>query len=418
MGLFNLMNKTRNILNEGLVIAASLLALSVILGELAFVIKGEMLTSAFNSFSDLLSLLCPYVIVYFAVLRGSRGNESKKALYAVFCTALLLTAFSLRTVEKPSLLIAVFLSFVAIYFYKSFSFVTASSLLTVFSLLSGILMGVLSEYATDTVTDFSSVISGKSAFASVIFSLFKTFFDFLDYKTFENLFYFKSSGGSQLIDGRIVTGISDLFSEGYRGKLLSVYVTGNYIKGFALAGLSAALCTLLRGEKRASVIILGLASLISGNAFFIILYALLCSLRFAPVILILYALSYGVSDILDLRTGFTVSGGIAELFAYLNKPLYFILVCAVIIAFSFFISRYTALKYGISAMSEVYIPNSLKQFCNALGGVGNIVSIEENKVTLRNIKRADFLKLTCEIADNAVILDSTEELSRLEEYLE
>ena len=88
----------------------------------------------------------------------------------------------------------------------------------------------------------------------------------------------------------------------------------------------------------------------------------------------------------------------------------------VITVLSYFVFRYSIIKYDVSESENLYIPHRLKNVVEALGGIHNIIRLRDNGVELRNIKKVNTLKISGEMKENIFVTDDPKVVA-LGEYL-
>ena len=226
------------------------------------------------------------------------------------------------------------------------------------------------------------------------------------------------ASGSLLYNEQIVTGVKDLFENGYTGNLVSVYLSGKYYQIFALLGLSVSVANELKGIQKNVLLIVSALSLISGNISLLILFLLLENILMIVPIILLSMLSYACAALLKLGVGYIGNGSIIELVMTLNSRwVYVVAGSAVLAVMGYFCSKYFIEKNGISDCLNIYIPTRLNALLKSLGGIENIIRIKNGNAEVRNPQLVNFLNEDYEIRDNVIICKNNL-ISDLEEYLE
>ncbi len=388
-------------------------------GELLLLVSDKSAGSAsliIYKFSELMFTLIPFVFCYYFSAKINRGKRWMNGSWAVFCLALFITAVC--SVYETG--IAYFAGiFVSMYLYCALKYIDnkplAMAVAAVFSVLTGLLIGYLLDYLDNLYMHIAQLVSGKGVISSALFAVINCFFSVFGFSGFSDAFFYKSYGGSMLINNEIITGIKDLFSAGFDGKLVSAYLSGHYYFIFALVGISAALLSDIKGSHKTTLIVLIITTVISGNYSLILLFLLLqCPMLVFSAFLIC-ALAYSSAYIIDLGAGYINNGGIAEMIIYCGKPVYLAAGGVVFIAIGYFVYKYCYEKYGVSDCFNIYIPTRLNGIVSALGGVGNIIRFKNNFVEVRNPKLVNQISLKCEIDEN-IVKSSDMRIIELKEY--
>lgn len=393
----------------------------------AFTVIAEILMLAGNnlqgniaqllgSFSQLLFVLTGYVFCYFVTLQLTDGKHAFKAFWSVLCFAVFNTAFgALHSGNTPyffGIVTALFCSFC----FNRLDKVLSLSLTAVFAVLSGVLVGFISDYWDSFIMYIAEFISGKGFLSSMIFSVLDNIFSLFGFSGFEDMFFYKSYGGSVVYGGEIVTGVKDLFKAGYNGILVSQYLSGHYYLIFALFGISLALFYNLKGAQKYVLALTAAGALISGNIGFLLLFLFLESPFLFIAVLIIGALSYFTASLIDLGVGYSLNGGIIEMILNFDNPVYLLAGGVVFVAIGYFVYRFVYEKHGISDSLNIYIPERLNSFVKALGGINNIVRYKDSSIEVRNPKLIDTVSVDCEINEN-IVTSRDERLTELKDYL-
>lgn len=367
--------------------------------------------------SELLSAFVGVNFVYFITINSFNEKRHIKAFVSVFSYVLFYAMVSSETLVGVSIIFAIVIAYIDVVLYKNSNIYFASIILIVFSLLLAKLYSYLLEYFNSYTMQLAKIISAKGILSSVMYCTTNLIYQLFDFNELEFTFMHKSFGGAEVLDGQVVTGASDMFAVGYKGIFLSNYVSGKYILLFGLLGIGVSLCTRLKGDKRTAALIITLCAVVSGNVSILLLFIFFICPYMLLSLLVISISSYAVASIIDIRIGIIGYGGAFEVFTFINKPVYFILVSAVIFFFGYFAVKYNTEKFGLTSSSEIYIPSVLESFVNALGGVENIIKVNENNIEVRNVKRINELELDCNLKDNRLYFDNNKNLIELKEYL-
>ncbi|MCM1114371.1 MAG: hypothetical protein NC397_02620 [Clostridium sp.] len=356
----------------------------------------------------------PYVFVYFISLHFISENRSYKAFWSVLSLAVISVLYQ----DTVSILFAILFACGACWIYNHFNKYLSCISVIVIAVMLGLIIFGIQDYINNFLMLLAEKISRFSNASATIYGGINSLFNTITVQSFEDLFAYRSYGGTAVIDNNLVTGIKDLFDNGYDGKWLSAYLSGHFYQLFVLAGICLSLADEIKGAQRTTLIIVFVCAIVSGDFRFALLFMLLESQFLSIAFIIISALCYLVSNILDLRAGYFVDGGIIELILNLSKPIYLLVGGIVFTAIGFFVSKYVCLRFGITDSFNVYIPSGLNSFVDSLGGIVNIVKIrEDNIVEVRNPKLINTFKINCDIKENLVKVDD-ERLCDLEEYLE
>lgn len=365
-----------------------------------------------SDFSALLKSIVPYIFCYFMTQYFTNEQRWFKSFWSVLCLLVMKTAFGGELSFFAGIIFALFSSF----FFEHFNKILSLSV----TMITAAILGVLLRYTSDMFSDFQMTlaytISNKGILSSVLFSAIQALLALFDNNSFADLFYYKSYGGTSIIDNELITGVKDLFQNGYSGEHIADFLTGHYFLLFALIGITLAFADTLKGNQRLCLIIIVCCAVISGNSSLLILFIFFESWHFLFTIILLSVLSYLSAVLLDIRIGYLFNGGIIELILNINKPLYLIAGGLVFIAIGFFAAKYSILKFGISDSLNIYIPTKLNRLVKSLGGIVNIVKVDSDTIEVRNPKLVNNFEIDCEIRENLVKIDD-EKITELKEYL-
>ena len=270
---------------------------------------------------------------------------------------------------------------------------------------------LLYERYTASLQAFAQIIEGRGALFGTLDNLSRLLFG--DY--FEGLFYHKSYSAATVVDGSITTGAVDIFkSADSPATSTAEFLTGRYFATvFIPLGVFAALFNRLKNEAVFAFLSALLLSVIFGDErLFYLLLLLVSPLLYVGSLIVIY-LSYAVTAFVDIRIGFTNLPDIISMFRNMHKPVYFLVVGAVVALLSYFMCRLIAARFNLLSQDE--LPRDVKRLVNCLGGRENIVRISDGLVTVSNPNLIDILRLDCEIHENTVELypDDFEIINRL-----
>lgn len=384
--------------------------------QLAELKSFNTIETVFENFSQLLYKLIPYFFCYYFAVMPRRGKKFFSGIWSVLCLAVFSTAFRSLSGSQITIFSGIFVGFIIYYIFRHIEKKYLSLSLTFIScLLLGLLFGFLYEYFYDFNMSLSKFISDKGIISSVLFGIFNTVYSVFDSNTFADMFFNKSFGGSVLIENDLVTGVKELLSSGYEGKLISTYLSGHYYLLFATVGVCIALIANKKGIQRKVLFVISVATVLSGNLTLAFVFLFFESPAILISLVVVSALSYASAYLIDLGAGYLHSGGIFEMFVYHGEVVYLLAGGTVFLVIGYFVCRYCCEKYGISDCFNIYYPDRLKYLVNALGGEDNIIRFKDSNVEVRNPKLVNTIILSCEINENVVTSDSAS-LKQLREY--
>lgn len=185
---------------------------------------------------------------------------------------------------------------------------------------------------------------------------------------------------------------------------------------FAILGIMLSLSEQLKQAQKICLFVTFAAAALTGNISLALFFILLESPYLFMSALLISALSFAASALLDIRIGYLHGGGLIEMLINIDKPLYLIAAGVVFFAIGYFITKYSVLKSGVSDCLNVYIPARLNKLVASLGGIVNIIKIKDDTVEVRNPKLVNNFELKCEIKENLIKTDD-DKISELKEYL-
>lgn len=415
MRIFKYLNKFQNASSLAFVFASGFILVGEIARLSSLFLTGEI-QSVLYDFSRLFSALLPYAFCYFITLSLTNSSRSYKAFWSILCLALFSTAYSSLSDNGHIYFFGIIVSLLCVLLFNSFDKAVAASVSMLLSVLLGLLFGYIGEMWINFTMMLAQLISNRGVFSSLLFSLLNSILTLFDIDTLSDMFFYKSYGGTILIDENIVTGVKDLFDYGYSGSLISYYLSGHYFMLFSFSGMAWSLLGELREGEKTALLITAVCAVLSGNVSLLMLFFLIESPFLFLSAAAVSVLGYIASSILDLGTGYICSGGIIEMLFNLNKPVYLFAGGAVFVAIGYFVFKYSIEKHGISACHNIYIPSRLNSLVRNLGGIENIIRYKDNAVEVRNPELVNTLSIDVEINEN-VIKSEDEKFCELGEYL-
>lgn len=411
MRAYSFFNRIHNSSLLAFIISSAFIVIAELLQLLGYYI-GDGADVVLLNFSQLLLKLVPYIFCYFITMYFTNGERWLKAFWVVICLCVFATASGIQLSFFAGIAAALMYS----YFYEHFNKYVSFSVTLISSVLVGLAMSYLGDVLKDLLMSMARFVSDKGIVTAILFSVISTIFSLFGSNSFNELFYYKSYGGTMVKDDNVITGIKDLFENGYSGEQLADYMTGHYFMLFVILGVMLALADELKAVQKVCLLITMLCSFVSGNISLALLFIFIESPFLFILITIISAVCSVTSHLLDIRMGYLFSGGIAELFTSLDKPVYFFVCAVVFVAIGYFVTRYSNVRAGISDCFNTYIPTRFNHLLGALGGIANIIKISDDVAEVRNPKLVNTFDLKCEIRENLVKVED-EKLKELGEYL-
>lgn len=412
MRTYNLFNKIHNSALLAFIISSVFILIAELLQLLGYHISNEADVVLLN-FSQLLLKLVPYVFCYFISMHFTNSERWLKAFWAVVCLCVFETASGISISFFAGIVAALMYS----YFFERFNKYISFSVTLLSSVVFGLAMSYLGDIFKDILMGAARFVSDKGLVTAVLFSVISTVLCLFGSNSFNELFYYKSYGGTIVKDDNVITGIKDLFENGYSGEQLADYMTGHYFLLFVILGVMLALADELKAVQKICLLITMLCSFISGDISLALFFVFLESPFLFILITIISAICHVTAHLLDIRMGYLFSGSIVEMFGSIDKPVYFFVCAVVFVAIGYFVTRYSNIKAGISDCLNIYIPTRFNHLLNALGGIVNIIKVNDDVAEVRNPKLVNTFDLKCEIRENLVKVED-DEIKELGEYLQ
>ena len=412
MRAYNLFNKIHNSALLAFIISSVFILIAELLQLLGYHISNEADVVLLN-FSQLLLKLVPYVFCYFISMHFTNSERWLKAFLAVVCLCVFETASGISISFFAGIVAALMYS----YFFERFNKYISFSVTLLSSVVFGLAMSYLGDIFKDILMGAARFVSDKGLVTAVLFSVISTVLCLFGSNSFNELFYYKSYGGTIVKDDNVITGIKDLFENGYSGEQLADYMTGHYFLLFVILGVMLAFADELKAVQKICLLITMLCSFISGDISLALFFVFLESPFLFILITIISAICHVTAHLLDIRMGYLFSGSIVEMFGSIDKPVYFFVCAVVFVAIGYFVTRYSNIKAGISDCLNIYIPTRFNHLLNALGGIVNVIKVNDDVAEVRNPKLVNTFDLKCEIRENLVKVED-DEIKELGEYLQ
>ena len=381
MRAYNLFNKIHNSALLAFIISSVFILIAELLQLLGYHISNEADVVLLN-FSQLLLKFVPYVFCYFISMHFTNSERWLKAFWAVVCLCVFETASGISISFFAGIVAALMYS----YFFERFNKYISFSVTLLSSVVFGLAMSYLGDIFKDILMGAARFVSDKGLVTAVLFSVISTVLCLFGSNSFNELFYYKSYGGTIVKDDNVITGIKDLFENGYSGEQLADYMTGHYFLLFVILGVMLALADELKAVQKICLLITMLCSFISGDISLALFFVFLESPFLFILITIISAICHVTAHLLDIRMGYLFSGSIVEMFGSIDKPVYFFVCAVVFVAIGYFVTRYSNIKAGISDCLNIYIPTRFNHLLNALGGIVNVIKVNDDVAEVRNPK--------------------------------
>ena len=343
MRAYNLFNKIHNSALLAFIISSVFILIAELLQLLGYHISNEADVVLLN-FSQLLLKFVPYVFCYFISMHFTNSERWLKAFWAVVCLCVFETASGISISFFAGIVAALMYS----YFFERFNKYISFSVTLLSSVVFGLAMSYLGDIFKDILMGAARFVSDKGLVTAVLFSVISTVLCLFGSNSFNELFYYKSYGGTIVKDDNVITGIKDLFENGYSGEQLADYMTGHYFLLFVILGVMLALADELKAVQKICLLITMLCSFISGDISLALFFVFLESPFLFILITIISAICHVTAHLLDIRMGYLFSGSIVEMFGSIDKPVYFFVCAVVFVAIGYFVTRYSNIKAGIS----------------------------------------------------------------------
>ena len=385
-------------------------AVVIFLINLITLIPGERFLSLYNGFFSGISALFAFAaagLICYAV-----SKNTKKALASGFCILLFdIVLFSLCNVHI-SFVTAVILSLVFAFIYGKNDFYPAFFACSLLSLVLALCVGLSYDFLYSALKSFCLGLKGKGALFGTVNNLYSILFS----DNLEKLFYHKDFSGTAFVDGKIVSGVMDVFSaQGIAGINASKFLSGKYfVNIFLSVGIFSLIFPRLDREGKAAVFLCLLNAVVFGDTRLFALFVLVFNPLMYFGYLLLVFLSYFFANLLDIRMMFFRQGSLIEMFKYMDKPFYFLLAGAVLAVLSFFVENIIISKFDFQ--SKRILPYEVRKIVNSLGGESNIERINKGELLVKNPNLINILNLDCEIRGNRVKL-LYDDLEKLKQFL-
>lgn len=356
--------------------------------------------------------MAPYLIAFALPYHLLPGSRTKSGVWSALSYGLFTALFTAVTNSDPGLLWPILLGLGAVLCKERVGEKQGMLLLPVLALSLAGLLGATHGYYESALL---WLLGNNNAVAGTMFGVVNTLLRPLS-AAFEQLVYLHSAGGAVWLDGQILTGAKTIFAAKPDSLATALFLSGKGLQLFLLPGFAFTLadCGKTRSKTAQALFIAG--CVLSGHTELFTLFLALES----PFLLLAFAGLTGgcylVSVLLNLHWGFLQNGGIVEFLLYNSSGALPYLAGVTFCVLAYFVSRYTVVRYGIAEHSCVWLPKDLRPLVQELGGLQNILAIENDGVQVRNSKRVNTLLLEGELKEDRFITDDPQ-IQTLKEYL-
>lgn len=359
--------------------------------------------------------MAPYLIAFTLPYHLLPGSRTKCGLWSALCYGLFSALFTAITDKEPGLLWPILLGLTTVLCVDRVGEKQGLLLLPVMTLALGGLLGAAHGYYENALLWLLDKLGSSTAVSGVVFGVLNTLLRPLS-GAFEQPVYLHSAGGTVWLDGQILTGAKTIFAAKPDRLATALFLSGKGLQLFLLPGFALTLADCGKTRSKAALALFIAGCVLSGHTELFTLFLALES----PFLLLAFAGLTGgcylVSVLLNLHWGFLQNGGIVEFLLHNSSGALPYLVGVTFCVLAYFVSRYTVVRYGIAEHSCVWLPEDLRPLVQELGGLQNILAIEDDGVQVRNSKRVNTLLLEGELKEDRFITDDPQ-IQTLKEYL-
>ncbi len=371
--------------------------------------------STLSVFADEFEYIVPCFFAYFIPYKLCGKKSSQKALWSLLCFFAYSSAYNAVSSQRATVFAGILAGLLFAYIFNALQSTYPWVVTAFLGLVLGVACGYLYDIYENILIYILNGIGSRGSITSFLFGFLNNIFELIS-PDFKLLVYEKSYSGALFLDGSVVTGAKHIYAASSGATAVSTFLSGRFVQLFAVPGIAMAVAELLKGRKKKEFIVLAVCCVLSGNTSLLYIYILLESPFLFLAGAFLGGISYLAASLLDFSAGFAYSGGLAELIMNFGGNILLPVVGIVITVLSYFVFRYSIIKYDVSESENLYIPHHLKNVVEALGGIHNIIRLRDNGVELRNIKKVNTLKISGEMKENIFVTDDPEVVA-LGEYL-
>ena len=395
-------------------IAAVLLALCQLL-QISEDLWNHPWSSIAATFARQAEEMAPYFIAFALPYHLLPESRAKCGLWSALSYGLFTALFTAVTNSEPGLVWPILLGLGAVLCKDRVGEKQGLLLLPVMTLALGGLLGAAHGYYENALLWLLGKLGSSTTVSGVVFGVLNTLLRPLS-GAFEQPVYLHSAGGTVWLNGQILTGAKNIFAAKPDRLATALFLSGKGLQLFLLPGFALTLADCGKTRSKAALALFTVGCVLSGHTELFTLFLALES----PFLLLAFAgLTGGCylgSALLNLHWGFLQNGGIVEFLLHNSSGALPYLVGVTFCVLAYFVSRYTVVRYGIAEHSCVWLPKDLRPLVQELGGLQNILAIENDGVQVRNSKRVNTLLLEGELKEDRFITDDPQ-IQALKEYL-
>lgn len=265
----------------------------------------------------------------------------------------------------------------------------------------GLALGLLDEPLKNLVKSFAYFIKGRAVLFGILGELYSVLFG----NYFSDLIYNTDCSAATLVDGKIVSGVQNIFAALSNKPVSAVadYLTGKYfVNIFLTLGTALALYKKVYRRYLFSFALPCVSAVLFGDNTLLLLFLFF----YNPLVFIGFVLvggvGYFVSALVDISIGFTDYASLFGVFRYGKNIGWFLLVGFVLAVLMYFVVQIIVAKFDMD--NQKFYPKEVRTLVKALGGERNIENLENGVLTVRNPNLIDIIKVDCDIHQNTVTL--------------
>lgn len=395
-------------------IAASLFALCQLL-RISEDLWNNQWTGIAAAFAQQAENMVPYLIAFALPYHLLPGARARCGVWSALSYGLFTALFTAITDKEPGLLWPILLGLAAVLCVDRVGEKQGLLLLPVMALALGGLLGAVHGYYENALLWLLGKLGNSTAVSGTVFGALNTLFRPLS-GAFEQPVYQQSAGGAVWLGGQIFAGAKAIFAAKPDSLAAALFLSGKGLQLFLLPGFVLTLADSSKARSRATLALFTAGCVLSGHTELFTLFLALES----PFLLLAFAGLTGgcylVSALLDLHWGFLQDGGIVEFLLHNSNGVLPYLVGGAFCVLAYFVSRYNLVRYGIADHSRIWLPEDLRPLVQELGGLQNILAIDDDGVQVRNSKRVNALLLEGELKEDRFLTDDPQ-IQCLKDYL-
>ena len=376
---------------SALCVVSALLAICQLL-QISQHIWNTQWTAIAAAFSAQAKKLVPYLLAFALPYHLLPGARAKCGVWGALCYGLLRALFISITDTELGLLWPILFGLAAVVCFHRAGERRGAAVSFFLALLFGALLGVAHRYYESAILWLLEKIGSTTPAAGTVFGAVNTLLRPLS-GAFEQQVYLHSPGGAVWLRGQILTGAKAIFAAKPDSFATQLFLAGKGLQLFLLPGMALALADENKDRSKWALALFTAGCVLSGHTEVFTLFLALES----PFLLLAFAGLTGgcylVAGLLHLHWGFLQNGGVTEFLLHNANGALPYLVGAAFCVLAYFLTRYTVLRYGIADHSRIWLPAELRPLVQELGGLHNIIAIDDTGVQVRNCRRVNTLIL-------------------------